>query len=159
MLGIQTRLHFGRCKGVHYHCLDFQSGRQPQEWNEIFSYRSSLLRNVIERCFDIWKARGLYSSRWLSFNFRHKELIVIASTVVHNFIRENASIDQECWPYEENEDYTSAEDTNVAFDPVANNLKSQQQEREMSMECDENCNVVLQSLSTSKSIIRMFYLI
>ena len=39
-----------------YHLRDFQGGDHPEGAKELFNYRHSSLRNVIERCFGILKA-------------------------------------------------------------------------------------------------------
>ena len=44
-----------RIKG--YHLRDFRGGDHPEGAKELFNYRHSSLRNVIERCFGVLKAR------------------------------------------------------------------------------------------------------
>lgn len=44
-------------KGIGYHRSDYQNGRQPREGKGKFNYCHSSLRNIIERCFGVWKAR------------------------------------------------------------------------------------------------------
>ena len=40
-----------------YHLRDFRGGNRPEGAKELFNYRHSSLRNVIERCFGVLKAR------------------------------------------------------------------------------------------------------
>ena len=40
-----------------YHLRDFQGEDRPEGAKELFNYRHSSLRNVIERCFGVLKAQ------------------------------------------------------------------------------------------------------
>jgi hypothetical protein len=44
-------------KGERYHLQDFRHRGQPRNWQEVFNYAHSSLRNVIERSFRVWKQR------------------------------------------------------------------------------------------------------
>ena len=40
-----------------YHLRDFRDGGRPRGKQELFNHRHSSLRNIIERCFGVLKAR------------------------------------------------------------------------------------------------------
>ena len=45
-------------RGEHYHLRDYRGrGRQPTGPMDLFDYRHSSLRNIIEQCFGVLKAR------------------------------------------------------------------------------------------------------
>ncbi|ONI27609.1 hypothetical protein PRUPE_1G096200 [Prunus persica] len=64
-------------RGERYHLRDYRGrGRHPREAMELFYYRHSSLRNGIERCFGVLKAR-----------FPILKRIPVACCTMHNFIR------------------------------------------------------------------------
>ncbi|XP_024043266.1 uncharacterized protein LOC112099958 [Citrus clementina] len=74
---------------VHDHV---KKGRAPRGPQELFNYRHSSLRNVIERCFGVLKARFSILRDMHNYSLRKQRLIPIACCALHNFIRrENAS--------------------------------------------------------------------
>lgn len=139
-------------KGLRYHRSDFQNGRQPREGKEMFNYRHSSLRNIIKRCFGVWKARWPILKQMAPFPFETQRLIVVASMAIHNFIRENAIADQEFRPCEQDEDYVNNdEDITVTPDPVTNNMLNPSQQREMNIVRDGICNAIIQHHRNSSS--------
>lgn len=99
-------------KGPRYHIPTFQNGHQPNGVKELFNRRHSSLRNVIERCFGVWKARWPILKCMAPYPFETQRLIVVASMALHNFIRQEGIVDAEFRKYDGEEDYFSgAEDT------------------------------------------------
>nr|XP_023906296.1 uncharacterized protein LOC112018017 [Quercus suber] len=75
-------------KSVRYHAQEFQgANQQPTTPQELFNYRHSLLRMVIERCFGVLKARFPILTEMHSFSISRQCLIVTACCALHNFIR------------------------------------------------------------------------
>ena len=71
-----------------YHLRDFrEGGGRPCGKEELFNYRHSSLRNVIERCFGVLKARFPILKLMPSYPIRRQRLILIACCTIHNFIR------------------------------------------------------------------------
>ncbi|KAJ0599817.1 hypothetical protein HanRHA438_Chr03g0111261 [Helianthus annuus] len=62
---------------------------------ETFNYYCSSLRNIIERTFGVWKARqALLRDMHVNFTYDHQVSIVIASMVIHYFIRKVGGFDK-----------------------------------------------------------------
>ncbi|KAL5705140.1 hypothetical protein ACHQM5_023482 [Ranunculus cassubicifolius] len=75
-------------RGVRYHLKKFEGKKlQPKNKEELFNYTHSSLRNVIERCFGVLKARFPILTLGLPFSFETQGDIVIAACVLHNYIR------------------------------------------------------------------------
>ena len=75
-------------KSTRYHAQGFQgANRQPTTPQELFNYRHSSLRMVIERYFGVLKARFLILNEMHSFSLSRHRLIVTACCALHNFIR------------------------------------------------------------------------
>ncbi|XP_062100555.1 uncharacterized protein LOC133806473 [Humulus lupulus] len=72
---------------------DYGFPMPPQGKKELFNYRHSSLRNVIERCFGVLKARFPILKQMPSYDLRIQKYIVIACCGIHNFIRANAKAD------------------------------------------------------------------
>ncbi|XP_028214870.1 uncharacterized protein LOC114396901 [Glycine soja] len=71
-----------------YHLHDFrEGGGRPRGKEELFNYRHSSLRNVIERFFGVLKARFPILKLMPSYPIRRQRLILIACCTIHNFIR------------------------------------------------------------------------
>lgn len=62
-------------------------GRQPTGKKELFNYYHSSLRNVIERCFGILKAKFPILKLMPPYSLRRQRQIVIAACTLHNFIK------------------------------------------------------------------------
>ncbi|KAK9996354.1 hypothetical protein SO802_021040 [Lithocarpus litseifolius] len=75
-------------KSARYHAQEFRGvNRQPTTPQELFNYRHSSLRMVIERCFGVLKARFPILTEMHSFSISRQRLIVTACCALHNFIR------------------------------------------------------------------------
>ncbi|XP_062075408.1 uncharacterized protein LOC133779465 [Humulus lupulus] len=79
-------------RGEKYH-LGQYTDLNPIGKKELFNYRYSSLRNVIERCFGVLKARFPILKQMPSYDLRIQKYIVIACCGIHNFIRTNAEAD------------------------------------------------------------------
>ena len=74
-------------KSTRYHVQEFRGGNwQPSTPQELFNYRHSSLRMVIERCFGELKARFPVLTGMHFFSISRQRLIVIACCALHNFI-------------------------------------------------------------------------
>ncbi|KAL0015905.1 hypothetical protein SO802_002974 [Lithocarpus litseifolius] len=75
-------------KSARYHAQEFRGvNRQPTTPQELFNYRHSSLRMVIERCFGVLKARFRILTEMHSFSISRQRLLVTACCALHNFIR------------------------------------------------------------------------
>ena len=75
--------------GVWYHLKEY-SQRGPQKAHELFNYRHSSLRNVIERIFDFFfkKQFSIIASRTkLHYSLNTTTNIVLACCIFYNFLR------------------------------------------------------------------------
>ena len=48
--------YLGPYKGERCHLREFRRGSQPMGYKELFNYKHSSLRSVIERTFGVWKS-------------------------------------------------------------------------------------------------------
>ncbi|XP_076895760.1 uncharacterized protein LOC143548488 [Bidens hawaiensis] len=83
---------------IPYHIPDFRrektvASRAPRGHKEIFNYHHSSLINVIERLLEYGRLDGRYYSICIS-NYTYEVNIVLASTVIHNYIRKNDTCDE-----------------------------------------------------------------
>jgi hypothetical protein len=74
-------------KGERYHIPDFRRAGRGNGIEERFNYVHSSLRSVIERTFGVWKNRWHILRQMSSYDFNDQMLIVVATAVLHNFIR------------------------------------------------------------------------
>ena len=82
-------------KSTHYRAQEFRdANRQPSTPQELFNYRHSSLRMVIERCFGVLKARFPVLTGMHSFSISRQRLIVIACCALHNFICKYNRVDE-----------------------------------------------------------------
>ena len=81
--------------GMRYHLQDYRgSEREPKNGKELFNYRQSSLRNVIERTFDGWKSKFRILRQGMNnYECDMQVKIVIACAVLHNFLCEHQSSD------------------------------------------------------------------
>ena len=84
-------------KGERYHIPDFQQGEELQHPEEKFNYLHSSLRSVIEQTFGVWKNKWRILRSMSSFHIRTQTRIIVATIVLHNFIRahENNDVERE----------------------------------------------------------------
>ncbi|XVF16905.1 hypothetical protein REPUB_Repub10bG0071300 [Reevesia pubescens] len=74
--------------GVRYHLHEYRGANQlPRNAKELFNHRHSSLRNVIQRSFDVLKARFPILKLAPQYAFHIQRDIVIAACVLHNYIR------------------------------------------------------------------------
>ena len=75
-------------KSIQYHAKEYQgANRQATTPQELFNYRHSSLRMVIEQCLGMLKARFSILNEMHSFSQSKQRLIVTACCAMHNFIR------------------------------------------------------------------------
>jgi hypothetical protein len=71
-----------------YHLQTFQHGQElPRTMRELFNYRHSSLRSVVERSFAVLKNRFPILYLMPPYLVRYQRLFVIACCTLHNFIR------------------------------------------------------------------------
>ncbi|XP_059670782.1 uncharacterized protein LOC132316293 [Cornus florida] len=77
-------------RGQRYHLQDYRgNNRQLRGAKELFNYRHSSLRNVIERCFGVLKARFPILKLMPYYKLVRQRLIITTYCTIHNFIRQN----------------------------------------------------------------------
>ena len=74
-------------RGERYHLRDYRGATSPQGPEEIFNYTHSSLRNVIERCFGVLKARFPILRDMPSYDLKRQKYIILSCCVIHNFIK------------------------------------------------------------------------
>ncbi|KAL0010397.1 hypothetical protein SO802_005505 [Lithocarpus litseifolius] len=82
-------------KGERYHIPDFQRGTELHRPEERFNYLHSSLHSVIERTFGVWKNRWKILRSMPAFHIRTQNYIIVATMVLHNFIRAHDQNDVE----------------------------------------------------------------
>nr|XP_048322535.1 uncharacterized protein LOC125420021 [Ziziphus jujuba var. spinosa] len=102
-------------RGERYHLQEYHGrGRQPRGPKELFNYRHSSLRNVIERCFGVLKARFRILKMMPPYKQSRQPLIVIACCTLHNFIRKWAQNDVMFTQWEEEEQEIEDEEASTS---------------------------------------------
>ncbi|KAG6488995.1 hypothetical protein ZIOFF_050253 [Zingiber officinale] len=74
-------------RGRRYHLRDYQGQGRPRGKEELFNYRHSTCRNIIERCIGVLKARFRILKDMPNYPITRQRLILVACCAVHNFIR------------------------------------------------------------------------
>lgn len=74
-------------RGDRYHIRDFQNNGPPEGIEELFNFRHSSLRNVIERCFGVLKARFPILTKMPPYPVKTQKYIPLACCALHNFVR------------------------------------------------------------------------
>jgi hypothetical protein len=83
-------------RGIRYHLKEWVRGaRRPQNREELFNLRHSMLRNVVERTFGVAKSRFGVLSHMHSFDYIVQTEFVMCCCMLHNFIRLNQGFDDE----------------------------------------------------------------
>ncbi|KAI3445219.1 hypothetical protein Pfo_001884 [Paulownia fortunei] len=107
----------------------------PYKGTQLFNHFHSSLRNIIEHCFGVLKSRWPILNKMAKFPFETQKLIVVASMVLYNYIRQEAITDEEFKRYDEDEDYFSDnEETEVdleEYDDESYETMNEQQSQEM----------------------------
>jgi len=80
-------------KGERYHLPEWHRGMEPNTPKEKFNRIHSSVRNVIERSFGVLKMKWQILYKIPHFFNANTKKIVVATMVLHNFIREHASVD------------------------------------------------------------------
>jgi len=70
------------------HLPDFRRASWGNGIEERFNYIHLSLRSAIERTFGVWKNRLRILRQTSSYDIKDQMLIVVATTILHNFIRE-----------------------------------------------------------------------
>ncbi|XP_028084051.1 uncharacterized protein LOC114285225 [Camellia sinensis] len=80
--------------GERYHLNEFRNQRrQPRNKKQMFNYRHSSLRNVIERCFGVFKTRFPILRDMPPYSTKTQRYILIACCTTHNWIRIHSQSD------------------------------------------------------------------
>jgi hypothetical protein len=74
-------------RGEQYHLQQFRSSGDPVGFKELFNYRHSSLRMVIERCFGVLKNLFHILKGMPKYKVFRQLLVVNACCTIHNFIR------------------------------------------------------------------------
>ncbi|KAI5002717.1 hypothetical protein ZWY2020_027367 [Hordeum vulgare] len=92
-------------KGQRYHVPDFRRGVAPSGEKEKFNHLHSSNRNVIERTFGVWKMKWRILLKMPSYPLYKQKMIVAATMVLHNFIREHGMTDKHFRRFDRNPNY------------------------------------------------------
>ena len=101
--------YLGPYKGERYHLQDFRCCGQPINWKKVFNRAHSLLRNVIERSFGVWKQRWRILQNMLAYPYKTQVEIVVASMALHNYIRSRSHDDVAFAEFDRNPNYVPDE--------------------------------------------------
>jgi hypothetical protein len=80
-------------KGERYHLPEWHRGMEPNTPKEKFNRIHSSARNVIEHSFGILKMKWQILYKMPGYSILTEKKMVAATMVLHNFIREHASVD------------------------------------------------------------------
>ncbi|KAL0404507.1 UNVERIFIED_CONTAM: hypothetical protein Sradi_2091500 [Sesamum radiatum] len=81
-------------RGVRYHLKEWDSGNNtPQNHQEFFNMKHASARNVIERTFGLLKVRWAILRSPSFYGIDDQNRIIIACCLLHNFIREEMSVE------------------------------------------------------------------
>jgi hypothetical protein len=77
-------------RNERYHLDNFRGSQgEPKTVQEVFNYRHSSLRSVVERMFGIMKNRFPIMNNMLPYPILYQRLFVIACCTIHDFIRKD----------------------------------------------------------------------
>ncbi|XP_075652591.1 uncharacterized protein LOC142622913 [Castanea sativa] len=82
-------------KGERHHIPEFERGEELHHLEEKFNYLHSSLRSVIERTFGVWKNKWRILRNMPPFHICTQCHIIVATMVLHNFIRAHENNDVE----------------------------------------------------------------
>lgn len=87
-------------RGERYHLYEYK-GRQrnPTGARELFNYKHSSLRNVIEHCFRALKSRFFTLKMMPPYPLHKQSMIVIVACIIYNFIRSEMHADADFMEY------------------------------------------------------------
>jgi hypothetical protein len=81
-------------RGVRYHLREIQQAdRKPENKYELFNFRHSSLRIVVERTFGVFKRRWRIYDRAPEFDWETQLKLVYSLAAVHNFISIQEDVD------------------------------------------------------------------
>jgi hypothetical protein len=92
-------------KGERYHLSEWHRGVEPKTPKERFNCIHAFVCNVIERSFAVWKNKWQILYKMPSYPMWKQKMIVVATMVLHNYVREHASGDADFERVERDEDY------------------------------------------------------
>ncbi|XP_017970459.1 PREDICTED: uncharacterized protein LOC108660704 [Theobroma cacao] len=98
--------YLGPYKGERYH-IDFRGCNKLKGVKETFNHAYSSLRNVIERTIGVWKNRWHILRDIKPFSLIKQEKIIVATTALHNYIRQCGVIDEDFDKCDHNPNYIS----------------------------------------------------
>lgn len=75
-------------RGVFYHLKDYD-GRKPRTPKELYNFRHSSLRNVVERTIGVLKKKWAYLRHSPFHNVATHTKIICACCILHNFLRDD----------------------------------------------------------------------
>ncbi|KAL5697334.1 hypothetical protein ACHQM5_030820 [Ranunculus cassubicifolius] len=102
-------------RGVSYHKKDYEK-RDPRTPRELYNYRHSSLRNVVERTIGVLKKKWAYLRHAPFHDVSTHTKIICACCILHNFLRDDPDdvndegLDIECAPINVDEDNEDPED-------------------------------------------------
>ncbi|XP_004971956.1 putative nuclease HARBI1 [Setaria italica] len=82
-------------KGERYHLPEWHRGIEPKTPMERFNRVHSSIRNVIERSFGLLKMKWQILWKMPPYPMYKQKMIVVATMVLHNFIREHGGQDED----------------------------------------------------------------
>ncbi|XP_059430717.1 uncharacterized protein LOC132164253 isoform X2 [Corylus avellana] len=74
-------------RGERYHLQQFRNSGDLVGFKELFNYRHSSLRMVIERCSSVLKSRFHVQTRMPKYKVARQPILVNACVTLHNYIR------------------------------------------------------------------------
>ncbi|XP_024041812.1 uncharacterized protein LOC112098982 [Citrus clementina] len=80
-------------RGQRYHLNDWRENYQPTKPQEFFNMKYSSARNIIERCFGMFKNRWAILRSPSFYPTKTQNRIIIACCLLHNFIRKEMPCD------------------------------------------------------------------
>ncbi|XP_020106665.1 protein ALP1-like [Ananas comosus] len=80
-------------RGQHYHLSEGRQARQPQTLQELYNYKHSSARNVIERCFGLLKERWAILRGKSYYPTKVACRIISVCALLHNHIRREMPVD------------------------------------------------------------------
>ncbi|KAL2491082.1 putative harbinger transposase-derived nuclease [Abeliophyllum distichum] len=80
-------------RGRRYHLRDYSGRGRPRGNEELFNYRHSSCRNIIERCIGVLKARFPILKLITNYPLSRQRQIPTACCTRHNFIRQELALD------------------------------------------------------------------
>ena len=80
-------------KVQYYHLNEWRQNHTPQTKNELFDYKHSSARNVIERCFEFLKMRWVILRERSWYPVKTTCRIISTYALLHNQIRREMTFD------------------------------------------------------------------